>query len=395
MVFVTGALLVARATPTWGQEASLDPRWLAFVGCWESVAAAAQQVCVIPAPGTSGVDIATVVGGQIVARERIVPTVERMPSNREGCTGWESAEWSLQGQRVYLRSEYHCSGGLERVSNGLIAMSPSGEWLQVQGVTVGGQTGVAVRRYRETTAPAALASEAAPKGGVRAVTEARAAAAAPLDPDAVVEASRHLDAAVVEAWLAERGDRFSLNAKRLVKLVDAGVPGRIIDLMVALAYPGAFSINRVSRQAERVAGRRDSSGKAVSAPIAVVDRFCHAWWDYFSPYGCSPFGFSFYSPFGYGPYDGSYPQSYAVVIVTRGDGSFTPRSHGRVVNGRGYGQGDNAGGTPAHPREPSAPTWFGAGETSSAGIGSGSSSGTSPGTSSGSGETRTAKPRPN
>src|SRR5207244_1725794 len=78
----------------------------------------------------------------------------------------------------------------------------------------------------------------------------RAAAAVSLATDDVGEAARRVDTSVLEAWLVERGESFTLDAKRLVTLADAGVPTPVIDLMVALSYPKVFAINAASRQGE-------------------------------------------------------------------------------------------------------------------------------------------------
>ncbi len=390
MVLIAGTLFCAATAPARGQDARTDPRWLAFLGCWESNAAA--RVCVVPAPGASAVDLVTVVNGQVTARERIAATGERQPGARDNCTGWESAEWSALGQRVFLRSEYACAGGTTRSASSLIAMSADGQWLYVHGVTARGQTGIRVVRYWEAAPDSGLPSEiaAAPQAGISAVSEARAIAGARLATDDVVEASRHVDAPVLEAWLAERGESFAIDAKRLMALADAGVPPRVIDLMVALSYPRAFAINEASRQAERRVGPPDASPAGGAGPIGVVgpiDPYCytpHSWYSPFA-YDCSGLGYGQYSPYGFGGY-GWYPGGSPVTIVLL---SSSPRSHGRVVNGHGYSQEGSAAGAQATPWPASQPGAQSAGATSS-GRGSGSNSATS----SGSTEQRTAKPRP-
>jgi hypothetical protein len=380
ITLVAGALLFARGTPGWGQDAQVDPRWLAFLGCWESSTVAQLQVCVVSVAGTSAVDLVTVADGQIAARERITATGERVASPPDGCAGWESAEWSPEGQRVYLRGESECTGGARRRESGLIAMSPNGEWLHVQSVTVGGgQTGVRVLRYREASAgiplPAGIA--APPPGGVWAVTRARAAAGARLTAEDVIEVARQVDATVLEAWLAERGEQVKLDAKRLLALANAGVPERVIDLMVATAYPAAFS---------RTVARPDTA-----APRGAfgADPFCYDYALYgcaglmYNPYSAySPYSRYGHSGYGGGWYDGGYP----VIIVYQGGPAGPARSHGRVVNGRGYSEGET-GGTAQAAARPSSGSFQPSGSGSS---GSSSSSGGS----SGSGEQRTAKPRP-
>src|SRR5688500_6153926 len=129
-------LSIAFAPPALAAPPVTDPRWLPWIGCWAPAAAttdvaaalvATQRVCVMPAEGAIGVDVVSLVGGEIVSRVRVDANGERRPVSREGCEGWEIARWSDAGGRVYLRSELTCAGGIERSSTGVIAIaSPSG-----------------------------------------------------------------------------------------------------------------------------------------------------------------------------------------------------------------------------------------------------------------------------
>ena len=394
-LLVAAALLGAAAAPVRGQDAAIDPRWTAFLGCWEPTAASAPLVCVVPAAGVSAVDLVTIVNGEVAARERIAATGERGETTSGECAGWQSAEWSALGQRVFLRSEDACGGGNTRNGTGVIAMSGTGEWLYIQGVTVGGATGLRVLKYREATSDTPLPIDVADalRVGVASVSRARAAAGARLSTDDVVEASRRLDAAVLEAWLAERAEPFTLDGKGLIALADAGVPARVIDLMVALSYPKYFAINAALRQGERRVAQSDSSGYGSGPAIGYAsgDPLCYTSYlmDPYASYYCREFGYRPYSPYGFDGYGyGWYPGGYPVTIVFSGVGGGS-RPHGRVVNGNGYAQGGDPGTARATPRptEPRLPSSSGSGST-------GSGSGSSGGGSSGSGEQRTAKPRP-
>jgi hypothetical protein len=392
------------------QAGNPDPRWQAWLGCWQPAPAASvpavggpapglgEVVCVTSAAGTSAVDVVTVADGKIVARERVEATGQRRESEKEGCAGWERAEWSPDAERVYLRSEYRCAGGVQRTSSGLLAMSPAGEWLDVQSVTAGANSGVRVTRYREAPAGVTLPAEltAAVQGRTLAVSTARAAAAAPIATSDVVEAVRHVDAPVVEAWLAERGQGFAVDGKGLVALADAGVPGRVIDMMVALSYPKTFAVNPSSREGELrptvdsgpVA--RDYATDGRRGPVVFVDPYG------FSSYGYSPFGWNAYSPYGGYPY--GYPYGYGsaygwypgggpvIVIRDPNGGSPALARRGRAVKGRGYTRGDDGSddGPQAEPRSSTR-------ERPSAGAdrGSGASGGGAS-----SRPIRTAKPRP-
>ena len=75
-----------------------------------------------------------------------------------------------------------------------------------------------------------------------AIQAARIYAARNIWLEDVAEAAERVDAKAVEAWVAERGERFAIDADALVKLADAGVSESIIDVVVAVSYPERFAI---------------------------------------------------------------------------------------------------------------------------------------------------------
>src|SRR3954470_10622086 len=124
LAVITSALLcgapraaaAAQPPPTASPRTGTDTRWQPWLGCWSAtpprfvdLEAPPQQVCIVPAAGASAVDVVTVSGSTIVSRERIDANGEHRPSERDGCTGWESAEWSADMRRVYLLSEVTCT----------------------------------------------------------------------------------------------------------------------------------------------------------------------------------------------------------------------------------------------------------------------------------------------
>lgn len=420
VALLAGAVIVSTPSASSAQaaQATTDARWRAWVGCWQPEGAAGPSaVCVLPAGG-SAVDVVTVVGARVESRERIDASGAQLPSTRDKCAGWDQARWSPHGRRVYLRSEHTCDG-VKVGSTGVMAIAASGEWLDVRGASLaGGPAEVRVRRYQEladsSALPADLRAEvrASAAGRESLAAAARANAADGLATTDVVEATREVDPRVVEAWLIERGDRFALDAKRLLAMADAGVPERVIDLVVALTYPAKFAVNEQMRDAEL---RPPAPGDVAQAPLAVVSDpygigYAHDRRDYcydplYAPYasaycyGYSPYGWGRnvwsygYSPYGYG--------AGGPVIVVREPSNGSQRDQGRAVKGRGYSTGSSGGTRTAHPRDDggvdrsttsstsSRPSSSGSGGSTS----SGSTSSGSKGTSSSSGGGRTAKPR--
>ena len=374
------AALLLPGTPVHAQRTDIDSRWIAYVGCWESMGLKQSTICILPV-GEAAVDLVTIDSGAVTAAERIVAG-ERVTTTQGECSGWQVADWSTVSDRLYLQSEETCPRGATRTGNGLLALARDGALLYIQGGTVGVKTGVEVQRYRTAQADIDLPSEVRDAldhlgFDMTAKARARAAAMAPLMIDDVAEASRHLENDVVVAWLVERGGSINLDARRLVLLADAGVPSSTIDVLVALAYPSAFAIN--SRRAQR---------ELADYGVPLVPPPTYGACDFAFDYGSYCGGFD---PYGYG-FGGWYP-GYPYVIVYTGSGGGGggggggsgdgARSHGRVVNGKGYEEGQGSTADVSRHGEPRSATG-----------GSASPGGSSSTSSSSSGEQRTAKPRP-
>jgi len=398
-LFLASAIVLVASSLSAGQNLQADARWRPWVGCWVPVGPEAitwdpntRQVCVVPSAGISAIDIVSVANARIVSREHIEASGDHRKSERDGCTGWESAEWSPDTRRVYLQSEYECAGGVTRRSSGLIAMSLKGEWLNIVGVGVGENAGVRVLRHRRVGVSAALPSEVASAldgTGPLANAARTAAVVAPAGTGDIIEASHHLNAAVVEAWLNEIGQIFTIDAKRLVALADGGVPDRVIDMIVALSYPKAFSVKpsptSLGSLATPARGDAGSGFDTIAGVNSVLDcglyeyGFSTYGWDPCSTYGSALYGASRYgySPYAYlsGGYGGWYLATQPTIVLVK-PAEDTGSTHGQVINGRGYSEGGASGGS----------------AVSGGGADAGSSSGGTSGAASAGGD-RTAQPR--
>jgi hypothetical protein len=381
-------ILLASAPGAAHAQDQADARWLPWLGCWEAVGmpagndSAGDFVCVDRAADARGVEIRTISDGAVSATQTLVADGTRRPVDREGCTGWESAGWSEDGHRVYVRSDLNCGPNLHRLSSGTLSITSENEWLDVQAVGAEGQKLTRTARYTLASPErvrAAGITTGAVAGGL-ALSTARAAAATPLDVDAIIDASRHVDAEVVQALVAEEQPELDLDSHRIRALADAGVSTDVIDMMVAVSYPDVFTINtetamgnfRPDEPGDRNAREDDYGGRRVYGTFGY-DPFG---WGYYSPY--SRYGYnSFYSPYGYG-YNPSF--GYGVgspIIIVRDDEDSRPQ--GRVVKGRGYTRsGSTSSGTESSrtPRASTSSTSTGSG-TGSAVTSSGSSTGSS------------------
>jgi hypothetical protein len=389
--------LVALASTASAQQARVGPKWLGWVGCWTASlpgAAAAEGggvVCITPsAQGADAVDVATVSDGKVVSTQRIDASGTERPMDAKGCTGVQRASWSADERRIYLRSSATCDG-LKSTTSGILSMTATGEWLDVRGVSSYGSQSVRVARYRDAGIPASVPAEIASalrdRGG--SAETARVAAGAPIGASGVIEAARAADSAVVAAWLLERAQRFSLDARTLVQLADAGVPGSVTDALVAVSNPSVFRFARESQQGDVITTDAPRSGRRVAATAYPYDPW--AWGALGLDYGYRngyPYGYR-YAGYGYGYNNGYYGGYAPPIIVVTGNGQNTPV--GQMVKGRGYTQtGGSSGGATARERpsrESSPPPSPSPSPSSSGSSSSGSSSGGS------SSEGRTAKPR--
>jgi hypothetical protein len=416
-------LLIVAPRPAAAQG---DPRWQAWVGCWEAADASgmrvigsptAPMVCAVPASGTSAVDIMTVISGKIVDRTHVDASGTPRANTKDGCNGSETATWSKSATRVYVHSDYTCPGGIKRTTNGLMALSPDGEWLEIQRVASGTNKGIRVVRMREATNLSAVPAEitTALQGHTLATSASRVAASAMLTGEDLIDAARNVDAAVMEAWIVERNQGFTLSPKVLTTLADAGLPDSVIDVMVAMTYPKVFALNPATGTGEFRAAdnsQRAYNGRGRQAGVLGYDAMGYpllgyssyfgecampyygSYYSYFDRYssylgGCGYNGFGYsafgYPGFGFGGYGYGYGYGWypgPIVVVKGGDtGSGGPPP--RVVNGHGYSQGGSGSSGTAKPSSSS-------GSGSSASTSSTSSSASS----SSSAPARTAHPKP-
>lgn len=369
VLVAAAAALLLSAPGAAAQQSADGPRWQAWYGCWQASAAAAspadatassELLCIVPADAAEAAEFVSVVDGAVESRTLVRADGAPHDAAREGCSGWERAEWAASGTRLYLESEFRCDGGVERRSSGMMAFATNGDWIDVQTVASGANSGVNLLRYRAATERASIPDEISAVVGNRtlASSAARMAAVDRVDPAAVIEVSSRLDERAVEAWLLERGQNFTVDAGSLTRMADGGVSDRVIDLLVAMSYPEVFAIDDAADRRAAPAGPR--------GPM---------WDPWYGP------GYRGFYPYGgrYGRYGGGYYGGYPGVIVVR-QPSGSGGNGGQAVKGEGYRRG-NSGGDRAQPA--SRPSSGGTATRAPSG-GSGGSSG---------GATRTAKPK--
>lgn len=406
MAALGAALLgfVVGASRAGAQGSGVDPRFRPFLGCWMPAEAgsaarpdAAPLTCIVP-DGRDAVRMLALVDGRLQEGDRIV-VGERTPvSDEDGCSGWERADWSADGRRLYLGGELTCPGTTRRAS-GLLAMVGDGVLSDIRVVRAGAGGGLRVLRLVPSATDVTLPDGRVVAGRTSRTTgDARLAAAGEVTTREVIEASRALDERVVETWLLERREGIALDARALTELADAKVPARTVDLLVAFANPTRFTVS---------VGRSGSADVAavprpVSAP-ADRSRMLFPGWGVYDPafwnpaWGWSNWGlmnpiaapwYGFNSFFG-GPWGGWVGPLGPIVIapvppqnggIPGQPGNGSPGRRPVLVNGEGYTRNpptDRPTMSPGGARGPSG------GSAGASGGGGGSSGGT----------TRTARPR--
>jgi hypothetical protein len=340
------------------QARTLGSRWLPWLGCWELVADAVDYrevqstgrrlVCVTPRLDGQGVNLTTQLDREVIADNTVIADDVERSLPEADCSGHQSATWSADGRRLHSAVRAACGQDEARTVAGLSMLIQGGRWLELQSVSLDGgeHRELVVRQYdrlddeatRElgyATLDAALAVRAA---------EARAAAAAPLDVDDVLEATAIFPVELVEAAILESDSSFALDTNALVRLADAGIDARVIDLMVAVSFPEQFVVDK---------GPEQGGGGGYPGTMVVgyhgYGYYPSCWGAYYSP---------FYGPYGPGcgaaGWPGPYSYGYGYRPPYYGGGSIQPSVPpggslygGRVLNRRGYVRPGSGGDTPS------------------------------------------------
>ena len=377
-IFVLACVLVAASA----DAQSNDARWEPWIGCWtlategvrggdsedgqvaparrsSRAAEGAPRVCV-SRPAGGGVRFETTVSSQAAIDRTLIADGTARPITDQECTGTELARWSKSGLRLFTSADTLCQGESEpRRVSGISLIATNGDWLDIQSVTVGDRHKIRVKRY--------VPDGSRPPSGRPTVT------ASALTIDEIVDGLATVSPVAIEAALVETRSGFNLTAQRLRELSSAGVPARIIDVMVALSYPEKFVVQRAA-PASSSSGYADPFGIGYGYPYSWDSYYYGAPYYYGTPYYYAPFGY--YGPLGW---DGYSFVGVPSVIVGAPDGDdASSDGPGRAINRRGY--------TRSEPREsrPATTATDGSAGASDGGSSTASSSGSSRSGSSGS-----------
>jgi uncharacterized membrane protein YgcG len=328
-------LSLAVSAPVLAQQPAatrVDPRWTAWLGCWQQLEETVKNenlveagrhgavptkgvvVCVTPADGAAAVTFKTIIEKQAALEDTIVADGSDRAIDQAGCQGSQRARWSENGRRLFTRAELSCADGTKREISGLATMAPGPVWVDIQVANSNGRESIRVRRYRRSP-DQSYASSTLTREQLAEAASAAARKGVTFTIGDVKEATTQLAPSALEAALIETDAGFPLNATRLKELAAAGVPDRVLDLMIALSFPNHFIVER-----------RTSASQGLGLGW-IGDAWMAGGYDLFG-YDFFPYR---YAPFGYGMW-GGYDSYY---LGARSPGP-QPSGEGRVVDGLGY-----------------------------------------------------------
>jgi hypothetical protein len=327
--------------------------------------------------------------------------------------------WSADGRLIFLSSEMSCGEGVTRSTRGVFTHLPGRMgWTNVLALEMGDSPSLLEIRSFVPASPALLIQYGVtdPAAGIElAVNTARLSAASPLTAEGVAELVARAGASAAGGVLVERGEMLDPDAAMLRSLARSGVPGEILDIIVALSHPDRFQFAGGSPDVLPETPQDRASGFALVPYVAPWGASSRVWsrsgQAYYvgrnnliaDPYGAAFYGVDFYGypmysypysmypsmgfPYGSYPFRSTarFPRFFVTqppVVVTSGGGGGTPAPPpARVDRNTGYSRGATGNqGTTAVPRSTPATT-------------STPSASSAPATSSGDTGSSTAQPR--
>jgi hypothetical protein len=263
------------------------------------------------------------------------------------CQGAQTSEWSRDGERLFTHVDVTCNGRPARTVSGVTVLTKGATWVDVQATEIDGDSQVRIRRYQRTIEHPYEQDALPADVAARAMADALTVSASTMNLEDVVEASKKVSPAALEATLDETNASFNLNSRALRQLADSGVSLGVIDLMVAQSFPSEFRVDRRPTFAPP-APYSGTMGGTTMGGIYGYDPY-YPYYSYYSPFAYPYWGvgYNYYSNYYNNFYGGrtylgglgGVPYGYGIpigggggnIIVNPGDN--TP---GQVVNGRGY-----------------------------------------------------------
>ncbi len=274
---------------TAGTAPRSDSPWTPFVGCWKSAAeteaetsavplgddAPRAMTCILPVPGDPlSAEFVELANGTETGRSRI-----RADGTFEGfaaqqCVGRESARFSVDGARVFVRGELICGEGPSERIAAIFSITAAGDLLHVRGRDDDADPRVVFRSLSAVAhdrVPLAV-REALSSNDPASEASRQSIAIRTLDADVLAETARSAPAAVVEIWLAATimaGAEPPVMSEELRNaLQGAAVPPRVVALLEAFADPARHAVAYSSAGAETIRLEEVDGGRFMRSATA-------------------------------------------------------------------------------------------------------------------------------
>jgi len=206
------AIMACPASTLAAQTASAQPsRWDFHLGCWSTSSAGTigPMQCVVPTDSVHRVEFLTVGGDSVIARTSVDASGGLYAYRRGNCRGFERARWSNDSTRVFIKADYTCANGGSLASDALIEPTRRDAFTFIEG-----DVGTSNRPARVINFIVQLDTTVFPAEVKRRLRGFR-----PLEHDvtalelsesvdiaSMVEVANYLSPAVMDAWLANRGE---------------------------------------------------------------------------------------------------------------------------------------------------------------------------------------------
>jgi hypothetical protein len=272
--------------------------------------------------------------------EFIFPDGVQRAIDSKNCSGTQTYNWEQQTGLLLGSSEMKCKDSTSYGISNLKMMVSSNEMVDILAIKASDQTRIAVRHFVFEKELSSM-EETLPSQGALAQ---RIALSAPWDLNRVISLSKTIEPPILEAALLEKNINIKLDSKALKQMNAAKLPKSLIDLMVALAAPEKFMIQKNGKVAV-------NSSYSKNASTTYLSVYQDPYWGYYDPYDRYRYGWNGYWNY-YSPFWMDYPfPIYTNIPVIGGGGSGgsgggggggsnpgspNPYSEGRLSPGNGY-----------------------------------------------------------
>ena len=312
---------------------NLDNHWLPWIGSWRLVSSTINSIgpplkeeyllTIRPDKEGNFITMESTRDKTVMYEEKIETDGLRHPLNEDGCTGWYSYSWSETGNRLLFNGESSCVGDLSQKISGISIIDTVGDYVDIKLLKSGDEKAITVHRYQhvdsDLNTPAALILSKA--------YNARISAGKGFSLDEVIELSSKVEPEVLETALVEMHNPFPVNSKQLIRLSDAKVPSKIVDLVVALSFPEKFTVEKATLSWVK-------TSPSFMAPQYLLP--ISPW--YWTPFACLLHDHRYYD-WDWDWYLDWYLQSwwypYEYGYINYGGGAGTD-NNGKLVSGQGY-----------------------------------------------------------